>query len=203
MPPPAVQPARVFEEVALVPGTPVKKPVVSTMVVLKPVKATPAVPYISARSQAIPRRPRIEPFGLGGGRYAPRSVAHEVIHGHRKGMAQACAVDGTFEAEHRPLVILKVVANMGAANRSLRSVAKCAARQLIIVRYSGPGHGIVAPGVADLAANIEAGPGEDRSWRRWCRCGLGRKGRSSKSSRWGECAGAGHRSLFRHDESSM
>jgi hypothetical protein len=53
MPPPAVQPARVFEKVALVPGTPVKKPVVSTIVVVKPVKATPAVPYISARSQAM------------------------------------------------------------------------------------------------------------------------------------------------------
>jgi len=44
MPPPAVQPARVFEKVALVPGTPVKKPVVSTMVVLKPASATPPVP---------------------------------------------------------------------------------------------------------------------------------------------------------------
>jgi hypothetical protein len=43
-PPPAVQPARVFVKVAFVPGTPVKKPVVSMMVVLKPVKATPPVP---------------------------------------------------------------------------------------------------------------------------------------------------------------
>src|SRR6202023_669070 len=105
MPPPAVQPARVFEKVALVPGTPVKKPVVSTIAVLKPVKATPAVPYISARSQAIPRRPAIEPWTLAWEvDVMPRSVAHEVIHGHRKGMAQTCAVDRAFDAEHEPRV---------------------------------------------------------------------------------------------------
>ena len=82
-------------------------------------------------------------------------------------MAETRAVDGTFDAEHQPLVVLEIVANMGAADHSLGSVAKRTRRQLIEgARYPGPGNGVAAPGVTDLAANIEAGPGEDRNWRR-------------------------------------
>src|ERR1700724_1409931 len=95
-------------------------------------------------------------IALIGGRYAARSVAKDVIHGHRKGMAETRAVDGTFDSEHQPLVVLEIVTDMGAGDHPLGSVAKRACCELIVVRYPGPGNGVVAPGVTDLATNIDA-----------------------------------------------
>jgi hypothetical protein len=92
---------------------------------------------------------------------------------------------------------------MGAANDALRALGKCAASRIKVIGGPEPGDRILAPSVANLAANMEAGPGEDRSWRRWCRCGLGRESRSGKSGRCGECAGPGHGSFSRHHESSI
>jgi hypothetical protein len=43
MPPPTVQPTRVFEKLAEAPGMPVRNPVVSVRVLSKPAKATPPV----------------------------------------------------------------------------------------------------------------------------------------------------------------
>src|SRR5580704_2409848 len=117
-------------------------------------------------------------------------------------MAQACAVDRTFDAEHQPLVVLEIVANMAAGDHSLRCLAERTRRQLIVVRYPGPGDGVFAPGVADLASNIEAVPSKDRNWW-WQRCRLCREGCSGKGGCGGERAGAGHGSFVRHSESSI
>src|SRR3984893_25474 len=78
-------------------------------------------------------------IGPRGGGYAPRSVAKDVIHRHRKGTAETRAVDGTFDSEYQPPVVLEIVTDMGAADHSLGSLAKRAPRQLIVVRYPGPG----------------------------------------------------------------
>jgi hypothetical protein len=69
-------------------------------------------------------------------------------------MAQTCAIDGTFEAEYQPPVVLEIVTDMGAADHALGSAAKRAPCQLI----AGPSNGVAAPGVADLASNVEAVP---------------------------------------------
>src|ERR1700730_9644369 len=118
---------------------------------------------------------------------APRNPTPQRNHRRRCSPGDARAVDRSFEARD-PLGDLQIVAEMGAADYPLR---------IIVERCNGNTNdchidGLAAPGIAYLAADIEATPGEDRRRRQIDRRRpavrkIGRKGRT------GECDGGSRR----------
>jgi hypothetical protein len=100
--------------------------------------------------------------------------------GSDSGIAQTRPVYRAFEADHK-LVDLQVVADMGATNDPVRRTAECGGESKAAKRIKSSVVQIsAAPGIANLTAEINAGPSEDRKWRRG-RGKVGREGRSGES----------------------
>src|SRR5208337_499627 len=103
-----------------------------------------------------------------------------VWEGQPAGVGQTGPIDRAFNTDH-PLIDLIIVADIGAADHPARCLPDG-------TRESGAAVGVNptepvsagGPGVTDLAADIGAGPGKDRNWRRWWR-EVCRKGRSGQS----------------------
>src|SRR5208283_4916031 len=114
------------------------------------------------------------------------SYSRAVREERRGGVPQAGAIDRTFEANHK-LVELVVIPDMAAADHTARIAAEgCCDKGICREEGIIPGEVVVAagPGVANLTANINAGPCEDRrrrqiDRRRSARGKIGRQRRRS------------------------
>ena len=93
---------------------------------------------------------------IGGGRHAPEGTACDVCQGHDDGFAQARAIHGRFYAGYKPGVGLDVVAEMGAADDPLWTLAEGTADDVEGIGVgSGPRNIVFTPGVTDLPAEID------------------------------------------------
>ena len=86
----------------------------------------------------------------------------------RHALVQIGALYRALGADH-PFVHLQIVANMGAADHALRVVHQRTGADEAAGRRVKAIAAVVAPDVADLAADIESCPGDHRHrwWRRW------------------------------------
>src|SRR5215470_17392439 len=129
------------------------------------------------RVRASPARLRVEqpvverpaqPADDGGNAVDPVGV--EVVELTER--AQIVALDvgariGAFDADDQPCDLI-VAAELAAANDTRRGLRKSLPRDEIAERGGVHGVGIFGPGIAaaDMAADIAAGPGKHRQWRR-------------------------------------